>query len=125
MGIRQNQVFGLNDAARQILAREGVIAYENGESFEGYFDEKYPLHNWVAPNEAMNRISAQIAQLEEQVATAYARREQLAKSAPLRYAEYVQDVVYSSGPCFFLALRDASGSPVQATLWPQSEIEAA
>lgn len=125
MGIRQNQVFGLNDAARALLAREQLIAYENGQSFEGYFDETFPLHNWAAPTPEMNRLSAEIVRLEISLSQAEQRRSLLAAAAPTRYSEYVQEVVYSSGPCIFVALRGADGQPVQATLWPQSEIDAA
>ena len=39
------------------------------------------------------------------------------------YFEYVQAEPWSSGPCFFIALRDSKGDPVPESLWPQSEIE--
>lgn len=37
---------------------------------------------------------------------------------------YVQAEPWSSGPCTFMALRDAAtGEPIAETLWPQSDID--
>lgn len=126
MGIRTNQVFGLTERARELLDGEGLLPVENGETFEGYFDEKYPLHNWVPLAGELARADAEVQRLELSLAAARDRRDALARTVDPVYVEYVQEIVYSSGPCFFLALRDVeTGEPVQATLWPQGEIDAA
>lgn len=39
------------------------------------------------------------------------------------YFEYVQAQPWSSGPCYYLALRDGKGNPVPESLWPQEEID--
>lgn len=40
--------------------------------------------------------------------------------------EYVQAEPWSSGPCFFIALKDkVSGNPLPETLWTDTEIEEA
>lgn len=38
------------------------------------------------------------------------------------YEEYVQADPWSSGPCFFLALRDENG-PIEETLWSDEDID--
>lgn len=40
------------------------------------------------------------------------------------FYEYVQAEPWSSGPCYFLALRDSRGNPVPESLWTDEEIEA-
>jgi len=39
------------------------------------------------------------------------------------FSEYVQAEPWSSGPCFFLALKDEKGEPVPESLWSQDEID--
>ena len=41
-----------------------------------------------------------------------------------KYFEYVQEEPWSSGPMFFIALKDAEGTPVSESLWTQEEIDA-
>ncbi len=36
--------------------------------------------------------------------------------------EYVQAVIHSGGPCYFIALRDAAGVPVPKSLWTDEEL---
>ena len=37
--------------------------------------------------------------------------------------EYVQEVLWSSWPMYFVALRDADGQPVEASLWTDDEMD--
>ena len=38
------------------------------------------------------------------------------------YFEYIQAEPWSSGPCYFLALKDRNGNIVQESLWTEEEI---
>ncbi len=38
------------------------------------------------------------------------------------YEEYIQEIIHSGGPCYFLALRTADGQPVRHTLWTDEEV---
>lgn len=39
-----------------------------------------------------------------------------------KYVEYVQACPWSSGPCYFIALKDKHGKPVPESLWTDEEI---
>ena len=39
------------------------------------------------------------------------------------YVEYVQAEPWSSGPCYFIALRGADGQPVPESLWTEDDID--
>ncbi len=36
--------------------------------------------------------------------------------------EYVQEIMHSGGPCYFIALRDAAGQPLPKSLWTRDEL---
>ncbi|MGH9552691.1 MAG: hypothetical protein ACRD3W_25150, partial [Terriglobales bacterium] len=38
------------------------------------------------------------------------------------YEEYVQATPWSSGPCYFIALKDAQGKSVSASLWSKKQL---
>jgi hypothetical protein len=38
------------------------------------------------------------------------------------YEEYIQAEPWSSGPCYFIALKDSEGNPVPESLWTDEEI---
>ena len=122
MGIRMDQVFGLNEWAEKFVKGKRVFAYtervirtfpdgkgevvypdrqvykssvkkeKSGEHFSGMFDEKYSLHKYTFPDGKV-------------------------------YFEKVQAEPWSSGPCFFLALVDEKGEWVPESLWPDAVIE--
>jgi hypothetical protein len=39
------------------------------------------------------------------------------------FVAYVQRCIWSSGPCFWLALKDKDGNPVSESLWQEEEME--
>ena len=39
-----------------------------------------------------------------------------------QYVEYVQASPWSGGPCYFIALKDKHGNPVQESLWTDEEM---
>jgi hypothetical protein len=39
--------------------------------------------------------------------------------------EYLQATMHSGGPCYFLALRDSSGKPLEQSLWTKEELDRA
>lgn len=39
------------------------------------------------------------------------------------YMEYVQETPWSSGPMYFLGLKDKDGNPIKDLLWTEEEIE--
>lgn len=41
------------------------------------------------------------------------------------YEEFVQATPWSSGPCYFIALKDREGNPIPESLWTDKEIDAA
>ena len=124
MGIRMDQIHGLNPWAEDFVKGEQVFAYtervvrvypgdredetqpdhdvyvstikmeESGEHYPGMFDNEYPLHKHTFPDGSV-------------------------------YFERVQQITLSSGPCIFLALQDEEGEWISDSKWLESEIEAA
>lgn len=39
------------------------------------------------------------------------------------YEEYIQAEPWSSGPCYFIALKNAKGKPVTQSLWSQHDLD--
>ena len=125
--MRANQPMGLTTAAHALI--EGLIPVDSGRTYEGYWDERYPLAAYVASEGELAalrdaRDAAAAALAAAQAALTAAAAAQVVAGAH-RYEEYEQGVLYSSGPCMFLALRDASGTPVTSSLWSECAMEAA
>lgn len=117
MGIREDQIIGLNPWAES-LVNKSIKALESGETifpdgkkipfarevfvpevkkevyahFDGMYDNKYPLYKHILPDNTV-------------------------------YFEYVQAAPWSSGPCFFLALKDKTGKPIRESLWSEEDIQ--
>jgi hypothetical protein len=117
--MRANQPMGLSPAAERLV--NGKIAVESGQHYEGYWGESFALRAWLQPTGELGRRAAELEALRERVATLEAELAELGRrlvaEGGAAYVEYEQDVVYSSGPCMFLALRDAAGQPVSESLW--------
>lgn len=117
--MRANQPMGLTPAAHALL--EGLVRTESGERFyEGYWDERFPLGDYVDPAPIAGLLARRdAAQTELDSAQAELDRaaRELAAGGAARYREYEQDVLFSSGPVMFLALRDQDGAPVTVSLW--------
>ena len=127
MGIRMDQVIGLNDRAREFIKGCGLshssgkfeskeVAYstrydnhvkttitvpvlepcvlmeESGKTFEGMFDDVYPLHKYTLRDGIV-------------------------------YLERIQEEFWSSGPVILLDLIDKEGNWVEEFLWTEEEIE--
>ncbi len=122
MGIREDQIFGLNAWAQKLVGGEKVLLYTeevvrvypdgrretqeprqvlgstvarepSGEHYSGMC-EGYPLYKYTFPD---GRV----------------------------YVEAVQSIEYSSGPCIFLALRNEAGNWIPKSLWPRAYMQAA
>lgn len=39
--------------------------------------------------------------------------------------EYLQQIIWSGGPCYFIALRDSAGQPVPQSLWTKEQLDRA
>lgn len=126
--MRANQPMGLSPAAHDLLKLKGLIQVASDRFYEGYWDEHYPLFDYVAPTPALavrlaarDKLVADLAALDAEIETAgramVARKEH-------SYSEYEQGVLYSSGPVMFLALRAPNGKPVAASLWSACAMEA-
>lgn len=121
MGIRTDQVMGLNERARKLVKGEAVFVcteivtrkypdgrivvldprdvYESsvkkeksGRTYEGMFDNTYPLYKYTLPDGQV-------------------------------YYEGVQSESWSSGPVIHLALQYENGEWVRESLWTETEID--
>jgi hypothetical protein len=122
MGSRSTQIIGLNERARRLIAAH--IERPSTDTYSGMFGEPYPLYDYVAPADQLAKLVDERSALLEQLDGLEGRIAAAAANRPLAYREYQQEVLWSSGPCIFLALRDADGNPVEESLWQPAEIEA-
>ena len=125
--MRANQPMGLPASAQSLL--EGRLALPSGRFYEGYWDERYQLVNYLAPDAALSALLVQRATLEAEMAKLEAAIEtegqrQIAAGAD-HLVEFEQAVLYSSGPCMFLGLRDQDGRSVAGGLWGECAMGAA
>jgi hypothetical protein len=121
MGSRSTQLMGLNSRADALL--DGLIASDRGLRHDGMFPgEEYPLHAWVKPSEDLSLARIEEAKLLTNLDDVRARIAGLAATIKPDFFEYVQDVPWSSGPMYFIALTDADGTPVGASLWTDEEM---
>jgi hypothetical protein len=124
--MRANQPMGLSTAAHDLI--RGLIQVSSDRFYEGYWDERFPLFDYVTPTPALaarlaarERLAAALAALDAEIETA--GRELVARKEHA-YSEYEQGVLYSSGPVIFLALRTPDGEPVAASLRSGCAMEA-
>lgn len=120
MGIRETQVMGLHERARELLEQGEVHSHweditrtypdgrvererrevrvpavrtsDSGESFSGMFGERYPLSSHRMPDGT-------------------------------ELTEAIQHEAWSSGPMIYLALRRPDGTWEPESLWPEDEME--
>lgn len=123
--MRANQPMGLKAVAHDLL--EGLFPIDSGSAYEGYWEERYPLVAYVAPDAAMTAVLAERAALAARVAELDAELtaagQAMFAAGGFAYVEYQQDVLFSSGPVMFLALRGPDGLPTPASLWSTCEME--
>jgi hypothetical protein len=118
---------GLSEAASELLA--GLVAVSSDRFYEGYWDSRFPLADYVAPTPAIagllaarDELAAELAALEIEIEIA---GRALVAEGRHAYSEYLQAELSSSGPVMFLALRDSKGRPAQASLWSECAMEEA
>ena len=116
--MRSEQYRGLNDWARsQVLLREealvqGTITYDDGRQ------KAFSRREWflVAETETIGEIEGAWTDVIANL-TRYTLPDGRV------FDEYVQDVPWSSGPVYHIALKDAStGKPVPQSLWTDEEL---
>ena len=124
--MRANQPMGLSAAAHELL--EGLIRVSSDRFYEGYWDERFPLFDYVAPTPALaarlaarEELAAALTALDAEIETA---GQDLVARKEHAYSEYEQATLYSSGPVMFLALRTPAGEPVVASLRSECAMEA-
>ena len=121
MGIREDQFPGLNKWAEAFVAGEQKLAYI------AKLKKIYPDgREEQAPDQ---EIYASTIKKEEDgryytgmFGTEYALHQYIFPDGKV-YKEYVQEEPWSSGPCFFLALKDEEGRSVAESLWTEDEVD--
>lgn len=119
MGMRTDQYIGLTEAACLLVRGERVIEYHSTETRE-FPDGKrvivgpVPIYGSTVKRGRMGKIDGAFGNEFPLYAYTFPDGRVL--------TEYVQAEPWSSGPCYFVALKDEEGKPVTASLWSQSEI---
>ena len=123
--MRANQPMGLS--AEAIAMIEQALPLESERFYEGYWDERFPLYDYLPIEGELvellaerSHLEAELTELEQRIQTA--GRARLAAGAA-HWSAFEQATLYSSGPCMFLALHDQTGQ-VQGA-WAECAMEAA
>lgn len=118
--MRIDQFKGLNQWARRKVRRTRLVR-EVGKEIRAGGKE--------VPFDRVRRVACVEKRLYSKVRARYTlfagdlHRYTLANGTVLE--EYVQAVMESGGPCYFIALRDQHGQPVPQSLWTDRELAAA
>lgn len=119
MGIRHTQVIGLNERGRAIVAGEEVLLYR----LEG---------RRIFPDGDVEEFAEEVRGSDVAVDHCGSFEGMFGEPYPLyrhtlpdgrEFTEDVQETVWSSGPCIFLALRDEEGDWIERSLWSPEELE--
>lgn len=124
MGIRMDQYMGLTEAAQALVEGEQIVLYTE-EVHRFYADGREE----ILPRRVVSGSTVRC----EPSGKCYQGAFDEANNPLMQYTfpdgrvftEAVQAEPWSSGPVFFLALRNEKGEWVKESLWPESEIEAA
>jgi len=116
--MRCDQYIGLNEwATEKVLARHavrevGVRILPSGE--EQPFDREV---------DALVASVEQVGSIEGAWMDVVAPLNRYTLPTGEVFEEFVQAVPWSSGPCYFIALRDEKGHEVPESLWAESDID--
>lgn len=124
MGIRMDQYMGLTEIAQAMVEGEPIALYDE-QVHRFYLDGREE----VLPSRTIMGSTVK----REESGKFYQGAFDGSDNPLMRYTlpdgrvltEDVQAEPWSSGPCFFLALRDEKGEWVKESLWADNEIEAA
>lgn len=123
--MRANQPMGLSEAGYQLVAE--LVQVGSDRFYEGYWNERFPLADYVAPDAAMASLLAARAELTARLKTVSAEIQAAGAAMVVAkrhvYSEYEQAVLSSLGPNMFLALRGPDGVPVPASLWSECALQ--
>jgi hypothetical protein len=115
--MRMDQFKGLNQWARHKVRRTKLVR-EVGKEIRARGKE--------VPFDRVRRVACVESTVYSKVRARYKpfagdlHRYTLASGAVLE--EYVQAVMESGGPCYFIALRDEHGEPVSQSLWTREQL---
>ncbi len=116
--MRMAQFYGLSPRGKKLVLKKvmvrevGTMFLPDGRSVK--FDRRRPVPA------ARKQVVGDIKTLNPQLPLAQLHRYTMPDGKV--YEEYIQEVIHSGGPCYFLALRTADGKPVQHTLWTIEEL---
>ena len=121
MGIRMDQWIGLNPRSEKIIVGQPVLLYTDlvRRTHKDGRVELFKPKKTYGTDTKTERI-ATIAGAFDDVA-GHLFRHTLADGTI--YEEYLQANPWSSGPMYFVALKDADGNPVPESLWTDEEMD--
>lgn len=119
MGIREDQYYGLSERGRELVEGEQVLLYHREE--KRYYPDgrveklnPQPVYGSSVRKEKIGTLAGAWCDV---VALLY--RYVLPDGTV--YTESIQAVPWSSGPCYFIALRDEVGNWVPESFWTDKE----
>lgn len=118
MGIRKTQPMGLSERGRQIVEGKEVLLYRV-EGRRIYPDGR--VEEFREDVRGSDVASEKCGSYEGMFGEAYPLRRYRLPDGRV-FEEAIQEEIWSSGPCIFLALKDADGEWVEESLWTEEEI---
>ena len=114
--MRCDQYMGLNDRAKKIV--EGTVVSIQRKIIDTYPDGRV--------EESTTEVEVSDVTIEDTETFAEGFNKYPLYKYTLvggtEYFEYVQEEPWSSGPMFFIALKDQNGNPVKDSLWTDEEL---
>ncbi len=118
--MRMAQYYGLQSRAKKlvhkkVMVREvGTMYLPDGSRVK--FDRRRPIP------QARKQVIGDIKTYSPQIPLAQLFRYTMPDGKV--YDEYIQGIIHSGGPCYFLALRSPDGTPLAESLWTEDEMYA-
>ena len=120
--MRTDQYMGLNDWAEEFIRGEQVVHFveTKHKKYPDGTEKTYGPYNVYVSN--IQR--AQYDTIDGAFGNSFPLNKYTFEDGRM-FFEYVQAEPWSSGPCFFIALRNAVELPIPESLWKDEEIESA
>ena len=116
--MRTDQYYGLNAWAKKLVLATQVVSEIGVRKFADDTIEAFIRNEVVIPVATVTRIG----QIEGAFDPIVADLNRYELPSGEIFDEYVQAQPWNSGPCYYFALKDSSGSPVSESLWTLEEM---
>jgi hypothetical protein len=117
--MRTDQYYGLNSWAKNLVLATQVVSEIGVRKYADDTIEPFIRSEVVVPVATITKIGV----IEGAFAATVADLNRYELPSGEVFEEYVQAAPWHSGPCYYIALKDAEGNLVRRSLWTRKEIQ--